>query len=70
MDPAVRVEDILGDVFCVDTVNGISHILACGDNEGECHEQHHGDGVVEPKHWWIDVDMADFDKVLETTEDI
>ncbi len=33
VDPTVSVEHILGDLLCVNAVDGISHILPGGDNE-------------------------------------
>jgi hypothetical protein len=32
VNPAVCVENVLGYVLGVDTVDGIAHILSCGDN--------------------------------------
>ena len=35
VDPAVGVQHVLGDVFCVDAVYGIANVLACGHYKGE-----------------------------------
>ena len=68
VDPAVCVQHILGDVFCVDAVYGVAHILPCGDDEREGQQAHHREGVVQPEDGAVDVHVADLYQVLEATE--
>jgi hypothetical protein len=54
----------------MDTIYGITHVLPCRHNEAECNEHHHGDTVVESEHWRVDMNMADFDEVLQAPENV
>lgn len=68
VDPAVGVEDVLGDILGVDAVDGVADVLSRRHNETEGQQDHHRDGVVQPEDGRVDVDVADFDQVLETAE--
>jgi hypothetical protein len=70
VNPAVSIEHILGDVFCVNTINRISNILTCGHYQRKSQQAHHRKGVVQPEDGAVDVHMADLGQVLQTTEDI
>ena len=70
MDPTVSVEDVLGDILGVDAVDGVADVLPSGDDQAESDEDHDGDAVVEPEDGRVDVNVADFDQVFETAEDV
>lgn len=70
MDPTVSVDHVLRDFLGVDTIDGVSDVLAGCDDETEGEEDHHRNGVVETEHGGVDVDVGDFDEVLEAAEDI
>lgn len=58
VDPAVRVQYIFRNVFGVDAVNGVSHVLTRGDNQREGHEDHDSERVMEPENWRIDLNVT------------
>lgn len=68
VDPAVGVEDVLGDILGVDAVDGVPDVLSRRHNEAEREQDHHRDAVVQPEDGRVDVDVADFDEVLEASE--
>ncbi len=68
MDPAVGVEDVLGDILGVDAVDRIADVLSRRHNETERQQDHDRDAVVQPEDGRVYVDVADFDQVLETAE--
>ena len=68
MDPAVGVEDVLGYILGVDAVDRVADILSRRHNQTEGQQDHHCDTVVQPEDGRVDVDVADFDQVLETAE--
>jgi len=70
VDPAVRIEHILWDVFCVNTVYGVAHVLSCGHYERERQQAHDSERVVEAEDGAVDVDMADLGQVLQTPEHV
>lgn len=70
MDPAVRVDDILGYLLGVDAVYRVADVLAGRHDQTEGEEDHHRDGVVETEDRGVDVYVGDFDEVLEASEDI
>lgn len=70
MNPAKSVENIFGDLFGVDAIYGVPDILASGDDEGERDQDGHCYGIMQTKHWRIDVNAADFQKRLQASEDI
>jgi len=68
VDPAVCIKDVLWDILGVDAVDRVADILSRRHNEAEGQQDHHRDGVVQPEDGRVDVDVADFDQVLETAE--
>lgn len=42
VDPAVSVEYIFRNIFCVDAINWITNVLSCGDDERESNQHHYG----------------------------
>ena len=68
VDPAVRIQYVLGDILGVDAVDRVAHVLSRRHNETEGEQDHHRDAVVQPEDGRVDVDVADFDEVLETAE--
>ncbi len=70
VDPAVRVEHVLWDVFGVDAVDGVAHVLPSGDDQGEGQQAHDREGVVEPEDGAVDVHVAHLDQVLQAAEDV
>ena len=68
MDPAVSVENVLRNILGVDAVDGVADILSRGHNQAESQQYHHRDAVVQSEYRRVDVDVTDFDQVLETTE--
>lgn len=42
VDPAVCVENIFGNIFGVDAVDGIADVLTRGDNQREGDQHHYG----------------------------
>lgn len=70
MDPAVGVEHILGYVLGVDAVNGISDVLSSRHYQTERDQYDDGDGIVESEDSRVDVDIVDFDQVLESPKHV
>ena len=68
VDPAVRVEHVLRYILGVDAVDRVAHVLSRRHDEAERQQDHHRDAVVQPEHGRVDVDVADFDQVLEAAE--
>ena len=68
MDPAVGVEDILGNVFGVNTINGVTNILSRGHYQRECQQKCHCCSVVETKYAGVDGHVMRFHQSLETTK--
>lgn len=68
MDPTISIQNVFRYVLGVDTVNGVSNILPRGDDETKGNEDDDGNGVMQPEDWRVDVDVADFDQVLQATE--
>jgi hypothetical protein len=68
MDPAVGVEDVLGDILGVDAVDGVADVLSRRHDETERQQNHHRDAVVQPEDGRVYVDVADFDEILQTPE--
>ena len=68
VNPTVGVEDVLGNVFGMDAVNGVANILPSRDNQAECQQADNGESVVEPEYGRVDVHVADFDQGLEASE--
>ena len=68
VDPTVRIEYVLGDILGVDAVDRITDVLPRRHDETEGEQDHHRDAVVQPEDGRVDVDVADFDEVLETAE--
>lgn len=66
--PAERVEDVLGQVFGVHTVNGVTDILARRHDQAERDKHHHSDRVMQPEHGRVNVHVRDLDEVLEAAE--
>lgn len=70
MDPAVSVEHILGNVFGVDTVDRITDVLPGSHDEAERYQYNHRDGVMQPEDRGVNVDVVDFDQVLQSAEHV
>ncbi len=70
VDPAVCVEHIFRDVFCMHAVDWVADILPRRHDEREGQHEHHGDGVVEPEDGRVYRHMALFDQGLETPEHV
>jgi len=68
VDPAVGVEDVLGDILGVDAVDGVADVLSRRHDETERQQNHHRDAVVQPEDGRVYVDVADFDEILQTPE--
>lgn len=66
--PAIRVQDVLGQVFAVYAVDGIADILASGDDQGERYQYDHGKTVMHAEDGAVDVNMRDLYKALQTAE--
>ena len=70
VDPAVRVQHVLGDFLGVNTVYGVSHILArCGDDR-KCQEEGNCGGVVEPEYAGVYYHAVGLHQPLKTTEHV
>lgn len=61
VDPAVRVEHILGNVSGVDAHDWRADVLPRRDDEGEGQQGHDGDPVVKPEHGSIGVVSTNLD---------
>ena len=70
VDPAVEVEDVVGDVLGVDAVDGVADILPGRHDHGEGEEDHRADAPVQAEHGRVDVDVADLDQGLQPEEDV
>ena len=54
----------------MNTVYGVSDILARGHYEGECQQAHDCERVVKAEDGAVDVNMTDLRQVLESAEDV
>ena len=68
VDPAVGVEHVFRNILGVDAVDRVAHILSRRHNQAERQQYHHRDAVVQPEHGRVDVDVADFDQVLQAAK--
>ena len=68
VDPAVRVQYVLGDVLGMNTVYRIAHVLSRGGYDGAGQEEGDGGGVVEPEDAGVDGDMVGLHQTLQTSE--
>ena len=68
MDPAIGVEDVLGDILGVDAIDGVADVLSRRHDETERQQNHHRDAIVQPEDGRVYVDVADFDEILQTPE--
>ena len=50
MDPAVEVEHVVGDIIGMDTVDGVAHILARGNDHREGEKDHRADAPMQAEH--------------------
>ena len=55
VDPTERVKYVLRNVFGVDAVDGITHILFGRNYEGECEHASGRHTVVKTEHPWVNV---------------
>ena len=58
----------LGDVLCVDAVNGVAHVLLGGDNQAEGKHAGGGDAVVQPEDPAVDVAVGDVQEAPQLPE--
>ena len=58
----------LGDVLCVDAVDGVAHILLGGDDQTEGEHAGGGDAVVQPEHPAVDVAVRDVQEAPQLPE--
>ena len=68
MDPAVCIEDVLGDVPGVNTHDGRPDVLSSRHYEGEGQQGHHSHPVVKPKHRTVRVVSAHLDQAFQSKE--
>ena len=68
MDPAVQIEDVVGNVVSVNAVDRVADVLPRRDDYREREQDDRADAPVEAKHWRVDVDVADLDQCLEPDE--
>ena len=60
VDPTVRVQHVLRDLFRVHAHDGRAYVLSGCNYEGEGEQDHHCDAVVQPEHASIRVKSTDF----------
>lgn len=70
MDPAIRVQHILGDVLRVNAVYGVSDVLARRHDETERDQQDHRYRVVQAKNRRVDVYIVHFNEILQSTKNV
>ena len=68
VDPTVGVENVLRNILGVDAVDGVADVLSRRHNQTEGQQDHHRDAVVQAEHGRVNVDVADFDQVLQSAE--
>lgn len=68
MNPAVRIQHVLGNVFGVNAIDWIADVLARRYDQREGHEHQNREGVVRSKDQRIDVHMTDANQVLQAAE--
>ena len=68
VDPAVRVQHVLGNVFGVDTVYGVANILSGRHYQGECEEEGHCGSVVEAEYAGVDGDVVRLHQTFQSSE--
>lgn len=66
--PAVSVENVLGQVLAVYTIDGIADVLAGCDDQGERYQQDHSQAVMQAEDGAVDVDVRDFYETLQTAK--
>lgn len=66
--PAVSVENVLGQVLAVYTIDGIADVLAGCDDEGERYQQDHSQAVMQAEDGAVDMDVRDFYETLQTAK--
>jgi len=66
--PAIRVQDVFGQVFAVYTIDRIADILASGDDQGKCYQYNHSKTVMHAEDGAVDMNMRDLYKALQTAE--
>lgn len=66
--PAVSVQNVLGQVFAVYTVDGVADVLASCDDQGERYQQDHSQAVMQAEDGAVDVDVRDFYETLQTAK--
>lgn len=68
MYPAVSVENVLGQVLAVYTIDGIADVLAGCDDQGERYQQDHSQAVMQAEDGAVDMDVRDFYETLQTAK--
>lgn len=68
VDPAVSVEDVLGQILAVYAVDRIADVLASGDDQRERYQQDHREAVMQTEHRAVDVDVRDLYEALQAAE--
>lgn len=68
VDPAVRVQYVLGQVFAVYTVDGVAHVLSGRDDQRERDQQDHREAVVQPEDGCVDVYVRNLDQAFQAPE--
>lgn len=51
-------------------VDGISHVLPRGHDQAERDQHHHRYGIMQAKYRGIDLNVIDFDQVLQASKNI
>ena len=69
MNPAECVEDILRDVFGVDAVDGVAHVLLGWDDQGEGKHTRRRHRVVEAEHPRVNVEVGHPQEPTKLPED-
>ena len=60
----------LWNVFGVDAVDGVAHVLSGSDKQGEGEAGHDSDGVVQPEDARVNLDMGELDQALEPPQQV
>ena len=70
VDPAVRVEDVLGDVPRMNTHDGRADVLPRRHDEREGQQGHHRDPVVQSEHGAVRMVAADLHQAFQPEKEV
>lgn len=68
VDPAIRVQHVLGQILTVNAIDRIANVLPGSDDQRERDEKDDRETVVQPEHSCVDVHVRDLDQAFQASE--